>query len=343
MTLRHVLAFIFFLATAISAWAQDRTVDVRFPAGASGTTLGGTVSGRDAVLYRVGAEAGQTMSVVLSSDNLATYFNVYAPGRGLGDEALAIGEMSDPINTWTGTLPASGEYTIAVFLYRSAARRGETSNFRLDVSVVGATGDVVQNDFADGLAGGPDFLQVSVPGGGTLNLRAGPSAGASIVTRIPNGQDVRNLGCRMAEGRRWCRVATLADPGYEGWSAGDFLIEGTAAEAAGAPGMSVGDGEERVQFAAGATGAELRGQLAPGESRRYALNARNGQNLYVRVAPQAGPITFQIFNPDGSFLLDQVSSDMEYRGQLWQSGDHVVEVINRTDGIASYSVIMGIE
>ena len=84
------------------------------------------------------------------------------------------------INTWTGTLPASGEYTIAVFLYRSAARRGETSNFRLDVSVVGATGDVVQNDFADGLAGGPDFLQVSVPGGGTLNLRAGPSAGARI-------------------------------------------------------------------------------------------------------------------------------------------------------------------
>jgi hypothetical protein len=33
------------------------------------------------------------------------------------------------------------------------------------------------------------------------------------------------------------------------------------------------------------------------------------------------------------------------KGQLrfWQSGDHVVEVINRTNGIASYSVIMGID
>ncbi|SMX25447.1 SH3 domain-containing protein [Boseongicola aestuarii] len=341
--LRHFIAFTLFVATTMGALAQDRTFDVRFPAGTTGTTIEGDVSGRDAVLYRVGAEAGQSMSVVLSSDNLATYFNVYAPGRSLGDEALAIGEMSDPINDWSGTLPTSGEYTIAVFLYRSAARRGETSKFRLDVSVVGSTGDEVRNDFADGLAGGPDFLEVAVTGGGTLNLRAGPSGGASIVTRLSNGQNVRNLGCRMAEGRRWCRVATLADPGYEGWAAGDFLVEGVAEVSSDAPGMSVGDGEERVQFAAGASGAELRGQLAPGESRRYILNARNGQNLYVRVGPQGGPMTYQIFNPDRSFLLDQVSSEQEYRGQLWQSGDYVVEVINRTNSVASYSVIMGIE
>ena len=78
-------------------------------------------------------------------------------------------------------------------------------------------------------------------------------------------------------------------------------------------------------------------------SSRYVLNARNGQNLYVRVAPQGGPITYQILNPDRSFLLDQTSSDREYRGQLWQSGDHVIEVTNRTNGSARYSVIMGID
>lgn len=344
--LDYVVPLVFLVATVVGASAQDRSVNVRFPASAAGTTIDDTVSGRDTVLYRIGAEAGQTMSVVLSSDNAATYFNVYAPGRGLGDEALAAGEMSDPINNWTGSLPASGEYTVAVFLYRAAARRGETSNFTLDVSVVGETGDIVEGDFADGLAGGPDFFQVAVSGGGTLNLRAGPSAGASILTRLSNGQNLRNLGCRMVEGRRWCRVATLADPGYEGWTAGDFLIEGSATAApapSGASGMSVGGGEERVQFAAGASGAELRGQLAPGDSRRYALNARNGQFLVVRVVPQGGPISYQIFNPDGSFLLDQVSSNLDYRGQLWQSGDHVVEVINRTNATTSYSVIFGIE
>ena len=338
------LAVTIILSSVSAIQAQDRSVDVRFPAGSTGTTITDSVTGRDAVLYRVGAEAGQMMSVFLSSDNAATYFNVYAPGRSLGDEALAIGELSNPINDWTGVLPASGEYTVAVFLYRSAARRGETSNFRLDVSVTGDTGDVVQGDYADGLAGGPDFFQVAVSGGGSLNLRSGPSAAADIVVRLPNGQNVRNLGCRMAEGRRWCRVATLADPGYEGWAAGDFLIEGTGAAAApSTPAPSTGDGTERVQFAAGTSGAELRGQLAPGESRRYLLNAGSGQNLYVRVAPDGGPISYQILNPDRSFLLDQVSSDLEYRGELWQSGDHVVEVINRTNSMSGYSVIVGIE
>lgn len=342
-SIRYLLSLVFIFVTAFGASAQDRTIDVRFPAGASATTISDRVTGRDAVLYRVGAEAGQMMSVALSSDNSATYFNIYAPGRGLGDEALAVGEFSDPINNWSGVLPASGDYTVAVFLYRAAARRGETSNFTLDVSIVGGTGDVVQGDFTDGPAGGPDFFQVSVSGEGTLNLRAGPSAGASIVARLSNGQNLRNLGCRMAEGGRWCRVATLANPGYEGWASGDFLIEGTAQAAPGGTGMTVGGGEERVQFAAGAGGAELRGQLAQRDSRRYVLNARNGQNLYVRVAAQGGPISYQIFNPDGSFLLDQVSSDLEYRGQLWQSGDHVVEVINQTNGNAGYSVIFGIE
>jgi hypothetical protein len=344
--LRTLFVSTMLFTSAIPALAQNRSVDVRFPAGATGTTISDSVTGRDTVLYKLGAEAGQTMNVVLSSNNTATYFNVYAPGSGLGDAALVIGEFTDPINTWSGTLDMSGEYTVAVFLYRAAARRGETAAFTLDLSVLGETGARVEGDFADGLAGGPDFFEVSVSGGGTLNMRAGPSAGASVVTRLANGQNLRNLGCRMAEGGRWCRVATMADPGYEGWAAGDFLIEGSGvvADPAGSGAdVSVGDGDERVQFAAGASGAELRGLLAPGESRRYTINAQNGQFLTVRVATQAAPISYQIFNPDRTFLLDMISTEQDYRGQLWQSGDHVVEVINRTNGDATYSVVIGIE
>ena len=109
------------------------------------------------------------------------------------------------------------------------------------------------------------------------------------------------------------------------------------------PASSVGDGDERVKFAAGTSGAVLRGVLGPGDSRRYALNARNGQFLKVEVAPQGQPISYQIFNPDRSFLLDQISTDLPYRGQLWQSGDHLVEVINRTSQTANYAVTFGIE
>lgn len=100
---------------------------------------------------------------------------------------------------------------------------------------------------------------------------------------------------------------------------------------------------EQVRFAAGTSGTELIATLAPGASTRYVLGARDGQFLYVRVAPRRGPLDYQIFNPDGSFLLDMISSDNEYRGQLWQSGEHVVEVINRSNADQTFNVIFGIE
>lgn len=100
---------------------------------------------------------------------------------------------------------------------------------------------------------------------------------------------------------------------------------------------------QNVRFDAGSSGAELTGTLSPGSSIRYVLGASKGQDLYVRVAARDPDVYYQIFNPDSSFLLDQISSDKEYRGELWQSGNHVVEVINRGNADASFNVILGIE
>ena len=337
---RLVLAIAIALGSTSVSADEMRNVDVRFAPGTSGAFLSDTIVGYDSVLYRVGAEAGQTMRITLSSSNLATYFNVYEPGRGPEDEALANGQFTDALNNWSDTLVSSGEYTISVYMMRSAARRDERSDFSVD----GATGAQVQNDFADGLSGGPDFFEVAVSGAGSLNMRSAPSSGSSVVTRLANGQNVRNLGCRMAEGGRWCRIATLADPGYKGWASGDFLIEGTGASAQ-MPSTS-GDGmggEERVSFAAGTSGAELTGVLFPGKTRRYVLGANSGQNLYARVAANGPDMFYQIFNPDGTFLLDKFTAAQEYCGQLWQSGDHVIEVINRGNDAQSYNVIFGID
>ncbi|MGA9252111.1 MAG: SH3 domain-containing protein [Roseobacter sp.] len=223
--------------TMTAAAAQDdmRVEHIRFPAGATGTTIEGQINGRESVLYRLGGEAGQVMNISLTSNNTATYFNVYAPGSAPGDEALAAGTLTGPLmpdlNRFSGPLPVSGEYSVSVYLYRNAARRGETSDYTLDFSITGETGEIVQGDFADGLQGGPDYWAVRTSGG-TLNLRESASAGAGLVTRLANGTPLRNLGCRMAEGRRWCRVATLSDPGFEGWVAGDFLVEGSGQGAA---------------------------------------------------------------------------------------------------------------
>ena len=120
-------------------------------------------------------------------------------------------------------------------------------------------------------------------------------------------------------------------------SVADAADDGSGAMA-GAPNSS-----ERVSFAAGTTGAELSGSLLPQERRRYILGAKENQFLYVRVAANGPGMTYVIYNPDGSVLLDEMSASREYRGQLWQSGDHTVEVYNMSNGSQSYSVIFGIE
>ncbi len=219
------------LAGSIAAAQEARAVDVRFPAESDRTTISGRIEGNASMDYKVGAEAGQRMTVVLDPSNAATYFNIYSPGLGPGDEALVASQLTDPINRFEDALPASGVYTISVYMMRSAARRNEASDYTLEVSVTGELEDVVRGDYADGLQGGPDFWRVST-GGDALNLRSGPSAAAGVIASLPNQSDLRNFGCRIAEGRRWCRVATLEDPRRAGWAAGDFLVESGGGAAA---------------------------------------------------------------------------------------------------------------
>ena len=96
------------------------------------------------------------------------------------------------------------------------------------------------------------------------------------------------------------------------------------AGAAGATSM------ERVQFARGAVSARMSATNLPGQSIHYVLGARNGQTLFVEFATDSTDLTYRITNPDGSSLLDEIGTRQPYQGQLWQSGEHVVEVINRS-------------
>lgn len=214
--------------------AQDdmRIEDVRFDAGTTGTTIRDTITGWDSTLYRIGAEAGQTMAISLTATTNQTYFSVYGPGSGPGDTGLASSDLISPmvpdLNRFRGDLPQSGVYSVLVYQMRSAARRGLRSDYALDISVLGSPGEVVSGDFGDGLRGGPDFWAVQTAAGGNLNIRSGPSTGDSVVTMVPDGTVLRNLGCRMSEGRRWCEVETVTHPILDGWAAGQFLIEGAA-------------------------------------------------------------------------------------------------------------------
>jgi hypothetical protein len=229
-------------AVPTAAEARDvRTEQVRFKGGETGTSIKGQIAGYDSVSYVLGAEAGQTMAIALKPSNLATYFNVYEPGKKPGDQALAnsglTGPMIPDLNKFSGKLPSSGEYTILVYMMRSAARRKEVSRYTLDISI-SPLGDAtslppVRSDYADGLQGGPDYWDVKTKSASaTVNIRDAPSGAAPLVGGLAGGTVVRNLGCRMAGGRRWCRVETLGAPRMSGWTAGEFLRESSFAGAA---------------------------------------------------------------------------------------------------------------
>ncbi|WP_439527111.1 SH3 domain-containing protein [Pannonibacter sp.] len=93
-----------------------------------------------------------------------------------------------------------------------------------------------QPDFADGLAGGPDYWMVTgLSGADMLNMRSAPGAGNPVVGKLANGMVVRNLGCRMAGGGRWCQIATGLNERMTGWVSGRFLVEAGSPVAPGAP------------------------------------------------------------------------------------------------------------
>lgn len=140
-------------------------------------------------------------------------------------------------------------------------------------------------------------------------------------------------------------VACAFPPGSTTMS--EFFVDGrdhTDFLRAPSGGSSEGGGTQtvRVQFPAGSTGTELNGTVEPGGSVRYVVGAQNGQELYVRVAPRGGRLEYEVFNPDNSFLQDLIDAGREYSGQLWQSGDHVVEVVNRGGQTVDFNIILGI-
>ena len=104
---------------------------VHFAKGASSATLKGSFSGYDSVHYTVAARAGQTMTVATTGSANAS-FNVFAPGDVPG-QAAALG--SNGPKGWTGTLPASGTYTVQVYQMRASARRGAKVDYAITIAV----------------------------------------------------------------------------------------------------------------------------------------------------------------------------------------------------------------
>lgn len=169
------------LAVSGAGQAQDvRTERVALAQDTGGALIEGSLGGWEIADYLVGAEAGQTLSVDMRTSNASAYFNILPAGS---DEAIFTGSVSGHVADVP--LSATGDYVIRAYLMRSAARRGETARYALAIGVRGP-------DFADSLAGGPDYWQVRGLGGDALNLRSGPGTRYPVIGKLDEAQVARN-------------------------------------------------------------------------------------------------------------------------------------------------------
>ncbi|PRY22278.1 hypothetical protein CLV78_107202 [Aliiruegeria haliotis] len=162
--------------------------------------------------------------------------------------------------------------------------------------------------------------------GGEVLKQSGSEAGTLVVLRDGSGAEYECVvwsGPEVAELRR-------VDADGSGSSSGD----GTSASAA--------SGTQRIEFDAGTSGTAMTATLNQNTSVRYVLGANDGQFLNVDVGSHGGALDYKIENPDGSMLLDLISSDTPYKGQLWQSGDHVIEILNAGAQPVTFDVGIGI-
>lgn len=129
-----LFCFVFTLnATLLPAFAQDeiKTETVKFKPGTGSATIEGSIKGYETIDYILNVKEGQYMSVCMATKNGANYFNILEPGET--EVAIFNGSLNQ--NQYEGITSQAGDYKIRVYMMRSAARRNEVANYRLEMIV----------------------------------------------------------------------------------------------------------------------------------------------------------------------------------------------------------------
>ncbi|WP_274628700.1 SH3 domain-containing protein [Arvimicrobium flavum] len=76
----------------------------------------------------------------------------------------------------------------------------------------------------EGDASGPQFFVVTgLAPGDELNVRATASPTGMLIGRLPNGSQLRNLGCSEINGAQWCKVEDVHSSKLAGWAPARYL------------------------------------------------------------------------------------------------------------------------
>lgn len=119
-------------AGVVQAADGIKTQQVQFKKGESGAIIKSAIQGRETLDYKLTANKGQIMAVILTGKS-STYFNILPPGST--GEAIFIG--SNEGNSFQASLPAKGTYTIRVYQMGAAETSKAKNAFKLEVGISG--------------------------------------------------------------------------------------------------------------------------------------------------------------------------------------------------------------
>ncbi|SLN09685.1 Inhibitor of g-type lysozyme precursor [Roseivivax jejudonensis] len=307
---------------------------MRFDPGATSATINGTIRGDEYRDYVVTAQAGQAMVVSLAvtgtNGHGSAFFNILP--AGLDYDGLYVGS-TDVDSRAEVTIPRDGDWAIRVYLMGNDRDADRTVGYSIDVFIAPNGAGASQAARTGGTA-----TVVGVASNDVLNVRSGPGTTFGIIGALATGDPVRRLGCQDASGSRWCEIEMMTDMRERGWVSARYLSDGGTQvnQTSRAPRT------ERVRFEPGTNGTEFTDQLGPGMSVTYQFGASDEQEMYFRLAADTPALSWRLYTPDGA-LLDQATSAREYRGSLFQSGDHRIEVTNADSAMHSFNVILGIQ
>ena len=117
-----------FISGPLMAAEQVHGLAVHATQNETSKIIKGKITGYETADHTVQVAAGQTLSVNLNTSNTSGYFNITAQGA---NEAMFVGSTSG--NTYEAVIPASGVYTIRVYMMRNAARRDEVAKYTLSI------------------------------------------------------------------------------------------------------------------------------------------------------------------------------------------------------------------
>ena len=175
---------------ALTVHAADgiRKENVQFSKGASQSLIKARIKGDETVDYVLRAKAGQTMTVNFKTSNRMAYFNLLPPDS---DQALFVGANEADGSRFSVELPKDGEYTIRVYLIRAAARRNETANYTLNVTIAGGSAGAVAAAPEAAAAAGPFEQRLEL--NGITFLVTSPNKPSDNTVRIaPSGLAIDN-------------------------------------------------------------------------------------------------------------------------------------------------------